>query len=510
MKTSLALVAVIIALSLTASAFAAAGGGAPPARDDFNARLAVVKEARLSEAFAEVVVKTERPMPWPVFANHRYAYFKGAGKVKAGALGRDRDAAIWLAILDGEYRTTAPLIFVKGGKVPGVPRDRWIGLKSFEQDIMPGVVTSPGLLADKKTEKEVNVLVERATALHNLSWQNLLLIVGAEGSGWRPLDARDAALKSVWELDAAYAKRDAAAMHRAAVNVAQALVGQAGYPPRAKIKLEVYLEKFAILKIGFFLYIVSSLAFFAWAALGRKRVADVAAWIAFAGFIFMTVGFAGRSIVAGYWPTTGMYEYLVLFSWAAVLFFLVFYWRTRQALLGAIVMPIAFILLVLASLFPSDIEGQLIPALQSWWLTIHVTLACLGEGAFAVAFAAAVSRLFRGDKPGRILPSREVLSVLEYRAVTFGYPLFTIGALVAGAIWAQKAWSVWWSWDPKETASLVVFLLATAYLHARHVRGWSGNKAAVLAILIFVASVLTLFANMIFGGLHSYGASPGV
>jgi cytochrome c-type biogenesis protein CcsB len=159
----------------------------------------------------------------------------------------------------------------------------------------------------------------------------------------------------------------------------------------------------------------------------------------------------------------------------------------------------------LASLFPSDIEGQLIPALQSWWLTIHVTLACLAEGAFAVGFAAGLLYLVRGEKPHKFLPPKERLDVLEYRAIAIGYPLFIIGALVAGAIWAQKAWSVWWSWDPKETASLAVFLVATAYLHARRLRGWGGTKSAVLAMLIFVIAVLTLFANLIFGGLHAYG-----
>jgi cytochrome c-type biogenesis protein CcsB len=294
-------------------------------------------------------------------------------------------------------------------------------------------------------------------------------------------------------------------MHDAAARLAGELVGQPGYPAAAKLKLEVYLEKFGVLKIGFFLYILSSLLFFVWAALGRKKLATFGVWAAFTGFLFVTVGLVGRSIVAGYLPTTGMYEYLALFSWASVLFFLLFYLKTRQAFLGVIVMPVAFLLIVLSSLFPSKIEGQLIPALQSWWLTIHVTLACLGEGAFAVGFAAAVLYLFRGDKPSKFLPSKEALDVLEYRAIAIGFPLFTIGALVAGAIWAQKAWSVWWSWDPKETASLVVFLIGAAYLHARHVAGWRGRRTAILAALIFVASVLTLFANMIFGGLHSYG-----
>ena len=464
-----------------------------------------MKEARLGEAFADVAVKAERPMPWPAFANLRYRELKGGGKPAGGDLGRDSDAAIWLAVLDDEYRTTARLIFVEGGKLPGVAADRWISLRGFEEEVMPALMRTPGALDDEKVEEEANRLVTRATALHELSWGELRLIPGPAEEGWKTLAPGLAGWELVLELKRAYAAGDAVAMHDAAARLAGELVAQPGYPAAAKLKLEVYLEKFGVLKIGFFLYILSSLLFFIWAALGRKKLATVGVWAAFAGFLFVTAGLVGRSIVAGYLPTTGMYEYLALFSWASVLFFLLFYLKTRQAFLGVIVMPVAFLLIVLSSLFPSKIEGQLIPALQSWWLTIHVTLACLGEGAFAVGFAAAVLYLFRGDKPSKFLPSKEALDVLEYRAIAIGFPLFTIGALVAGAIWAQKAWSVWWSWDPKETASLVVFLIGAAYLHARHVAGWRGRRTAILAALIFVASVLTLFANLIFGGLHSYG-----
>jgi cytochrome c-type biogenesis protein CcsB len=478
---------------------------AASAKDDFGARLALVKEARLSDAFAEVAVKAERPMPWPAFVKLRYEELKGGGKVAEGDLARDRDAAIWLAVLDDDYRATGRLLFVEGGKLPGIPADRWISLRAYEEEILPALMRAPGALDDEKTKKEVSKLVARAGALHGLAWSELRLTPGPAEEGWKTLGPGRPGWKYAEALTRAFERGDAAAMNDAAGALARELAAQPGYPAAAKLKLEIYLEKFGVLKIGFFLYILSSLLFFVWAALGRRPLATAGAWAAFAGFVFVTLGLAGRSIVAGYLPTTGMYEYLALFSWASVLFFLIFYVRTRQAFLGTIVMPVAFLLIVLASLFPSTIEGQLIPALQSWWLTIHVTLACLGEGAFAVGFAAAVLYLFRGDKPSKYLPSKDALDVLEYRAIAVGFPLFTIGALVAGAIWAQKAWSVWWSWDPKETASLVVFLIAVAYLHARHVAGWRGKRSAILAALIFVASVLTLFANLIFGGLHSYG-----
>jgi cytochrome c-type biogenesis protein CcsB len=492
---------ILIAVFLGAAVFASAAAAGP----DFGARVAVVEEARLGEAFAGVAVKAERPMPWPAFVNLRYRELKGDGKVGGGDLARGRDAAVWLAVLDEEYRTRGRLIFVEGGKVPGVPADRWISLGEYEDEVLPALMRVPGALEDEKVKEEASKLVARATALHELSWRELRLIPGPAEEGWKTLGPGRPGWEHAEALNRAYEDGDAAAMHEAAARLARELTAQAGYPPASKLKLEVYLEKFGVLKIGFFLYLLSSLLFFVWAALGRKRLAAAGAWAAFAGFVFITAGLVGRSIVAGYLPTTGMYEYLALFSWASVLIFLLFYLRTRQAFLGTIVMPVAFLLIVLSSLFPSKIEGQLIPALQSWWLTIHVTLACLGEGAFAVGFAAAVLYLFRGDKPSRYLPSKETLDVLEYRAIAVGFPLFTIGGLVAGAIWAQKAWSVWWSWDPKETASLVVFLIAVAYLHARRLAGWRGRRTAILAALIFVASVLTLFANLIFGGLHSYG-----
>jgi cytochrome c-type biogenesis protein CcsB len=484
---------------------AVAGASFAGGKADFSERLEFVEGVRLGRAFEHVAVKTDRPMPWPAFVDYLYRTFKGSGKVEESDLGANADATIWLAVLDEEYRTKGRLIFVKGGKVPGVANDRWLSLEEFESKIMPHVVHTPEAFEGGEVEKAVRELVDKGAALHELPLSRLLLVPREAEAGWRRLEPEGRTWATARKLNEAYAARDAEAMRRAAKALAASLVMQPGYPSAAKLSLEIYLRKLAVLKIGFALYVLSALFFFVWAAVGKRGLADAGAWVAFAGFVLMTAGLVGRSVIAGHLPTTSMYEYLVFFSWTAVLFFLLFYLKTRGAFIGVIVMPVAFLLVVLASLFPADIEAQLIPALQSWWLTIHVVLACLGEGAFAVAFAAAVLRLFRSDRPSGRLPPKERLEVIEYRAVALGYPLFTIGALVAGAIWAQKAWSIWWSWDPKETASLVVFLIATAYLHARHARGWRGTRAAALAVLIFVAAVFTLFANLIFGGLHSYG-----
>jgi len=143
-------------------------------------------------------------------------------------------------------------------------------------------------------------------------------------------------------------------------------------------------------------------------------------------------------------------------------------------------------------------------------LPIHITLAAAGEAAFLISFVAAILLLLRiGSKNEKFksqLPDEEKLDSVVYQAIVIGYPLFTIGALFAGAVWAYRAWGSFWSWDPKETCSLIVWLIYSFYLHARLVRGWRGKRAAWLAILGFIAAIMTLFSNMVLGGLHSYGS----
>jgi len=221
------------------------------------------------------------------------------------------------------------------------------------------------------------------------------------------------------------------------------------------------------------------------------------------GFVFHSAAIASRFAATGHPPFTGMYEYASCLAWAIVLFYLILQARQKAQNFGVFVSPLAFAVIVVASLFPKEMERQLVPALQSYWLQIHVTLAVLGEGAFAVAFASSIMYLVkeRGVKP---LPSLETLDDLTYRAIVIGYPLFTLGALFAGAIWAWKAWGSPWGWDPKEVGSLVIWLIYSAYLHARVTAGWRGRRAAVLSIIGFSATIFTFISNLFIGGLHSY------
>jgi ABC-type transport system involved in cytochrome c biogenesis permease subunit len=295
-------------------------------------------------------------------------------------------------------------------------------------------------------------------------------------------------------------------MRSSAAALAAALKRQPGYPPAAKLSLEANLERFAVLKIAFGLYALAAVLFVVWAALGRPRIGDAGAWAATAGFIFVTAALTGRWIIAGHLPVVGTYEIILLFSWAVVLCFIVFYLKTRGAFLGLVLMPVVVGLGVLASFFPSGVEAQVAPALRSGWFSLRGVLAVLGGGGFAVAFAAAALRLLRGGVASARFPSAEGLAALEYRAMSFGYPFFAVGVLAAGALWARQAAGAWWAWGRGDLALLVVLALATAYVHGRSVRGRRGNGAAALAVLTFVAAVLSLLAGALPGG----GASSGL
>jgi len=187
--------------------------------------------------------------------------------------------------------------------------------------------------------------------------------------------------------------------------------------------------------------------------------------------------------------------------------------RYRELIIGTIVSPAVIILVVSASMLPKEVSMQLMPALQSYWLVIHVVLAALSEGAFAVALAFSATYLLRrraedsGAAMGiwRRFPSLDRLDEMSYRAIALGYPLFTVGALFAGSIWAHEAWGTFWAWDPKEVGAAIIWLFYTGYLHARLQRGWTGVRAAWLSITGFVFILLSFAGNLFLGGQHTYG-----
>jgi cytochrome c-type biogenesis protein CcsB len=198
-----------------------------------------------------------------------------------------------------------------------------------------------------------------------------------------------------------------------------------------------------------------------------------------------------------------MYEFSIAFAWGVLAAAVYFERRYHQRVLSFIALLVALALLLYATTIPSTID-PLVPALQNHLLlTTHVAVAIVAYGGFAVAFAAAVLHLIASWTGSTRLPRLEVLDDIGYRAVVIGFPFLTL-VIILGAVWANYAWGRYWGWDPKETASLVTWLIYGAYLHARVVRGWRGNRAALLLVIGFAATLFTYFGNLFFSGLHSY------
>lgn len=411
------------------------------------------------------------------------------------------------------------------------------------------------------------------------------------------------------------------------------------------------------------------LAFALYIGIKHRLISKTGALLMFLGLVTHTTAFITRWFSTGHIPLSNMYEYLSLMGWTSVLIMLFLIIKYKQPLLGSLIAPVVFMLIVTAALLPKDANQSLMPALRSVWLNIHVSLAAFGSGCFLVSFAASAIFLIRrftfnqieysklrknnlvltamlvgipvivalvfsfsGLKPpapdshigpagtgfnggsvfillgigfiigigssvvywrkgsvykpkgyggwifivitlsfllggiiegimikldwifltqnlssvthdrtlksawlifeftgvafclsipiaimlfplmrrlGGYLSSStkinlESLDTVSYKSVSLGYPLYTIGALFAGAIWAEQAWGSFWSWDPKEVGALIVWLFYSGYLHARFNRGWQGTRAAVLVVAGFLVFILSFFGNYFFGGLHAY------
>jgi cytochrome c-type biogenesis protein CcsB len=202
-------------------------------------------------------------------------------------------------------------------------------------------------------------------------------------------------------------------------------------------------------------------------------------------------------------PLSNRYESLVFFSWCLPAVGLIAFRKNLQGWLGAVIAMLACLLLAYAS-FGADADIRpLMPALKSNWLLIHVMTAFLGYAAFAVAFGAALLYLVKDQRPQARLPAPPLLDRLMYRAIMLGFLLLTFGILT-GAVWAETAWGKYWSWDPKETWSLITWLIYAAMLHARLLKGWQGRRIAWLALLGFLAVIFTYLGVNYLPSLHAY------
>ena len=271
-----------------------------------------------------------------------------------------------------------------------------------------------------------------------------------------------------------------------------------------------------------FLFLISTVLFIAFLASKNSSIGLGASLTAFVGWGFETIAIALRwkesyDMGMGHAPLSNLYESVVFFAWTIILIYGIIELKYKYRVIGAFVLPFALLGMAWAQLGLNSGIEPLVPALQSNWLLYHVITCFLGYAAFAVACGISIMYLIKAKAEGDttsdvqagsvigMFPSIRILDDLNYKAIMIGFPLLTLG-IVTGAAWANYAWGTYWSWDPKETWSLIVWFIYAAFLHARITRGWVGKRAAWLSIIGFAATIFCyLGVNLFLSGLHSYG-----
>ena len=238
----------------------------------------------------------------------------------------------------------------------------------------------------------------------------------------------------------------------------------------------------------------------------RRSVNTIVTILLAVGAAVQAAYMALRWIEAGRAPFSNMFESLVLFAWAIVAVYLVVRIRINIPVLAAATALLATLVLAYASTFEMEIK-PLMPALQSNWLSVHVFTCFLAYAGFAVSCLSAVGFLV-GTRTGSKMnqDTRDALEIVVEKTVSFGFLFLTVG-IITGAVWANSAWGSYWTWDPKETWSLVTWFAYAVFLHCRLMRGWRGRRIAWVSIAGFACVMFTYFGVnyiRIFQGLHSY------
>ncbi len=270
-------------------------------------------------------------------------------------------------------------------------------------------------------------------------------------------------------------------------------------------------------------YLLSTAFYLGLLVFKNKSLGLLGMLLALGGVLIQTCGLGLRwyesyQLGIGHAPLTNMYESLVFFAWCTALLYLFIEYKFKARVIGAFVMPFAVIAMAYAS-FADRINDQispLVPALQSNWLIAHVITCFIGYGAFAVAGSLGLIYLLKHSATSKqdestsfiaSLPDLRVIDDLTHKTIVFGFMWLSAG-IITGAIWANEAWGTYWSWDPKETWSIITWFLYALTLHARFTRGWSGTRIAWLAIIGVIAVFFTYFGvNYLLAGLHSYGSN---
>ncbi|MBF0204047.1 MAG: c-type cytochrome biogenesis protein CcsB, partial [Desulfamplus sp.] len=277
-----------------------------------------------------------------------------------------------------------------------------------------------------------------------------------------------------------------------------------------------------VLSITTFVYAFASVLYIGSWTFKKEIMAKLGFFVLVAGFTGNTLGIILRWIESyrvgyGHAPFSNMYESLVFFSWTIAALYLFVELKYRERIIGVFATPLIFLAIAYASLSPSisDKITPLIPALKSNWLIAHVITCFLGYAGFAIAFGFSIMYLIKPVEPksepksesksesnmqssgikesGRQnnslfakLPSFDLMDELIHQMVMFGFLFLTIG-IITGSVWANSAWGTYWSWDPKETWSLITWFVYAILLHLRMMRGWHGKRIAWVSIIGFIA-----------------------
>ncbi len=272
------------------------------------------------------------------------------------------------------------------------------------------------------------------------------------------------------------------------------------------------------------LYVLATMAYFTGLFSGSafvNKTASAMTWSATAmGLMGLLVRWRESYLIhvdVGHIPVSNLYEVFILFALITSLLYLYYEDKTNTYSMGGFVLliisaAVAFLLWYGFERGADEIQ-PLVPALQSYWMKIHVPANFVGYGAFALSAMLGIAYLIKDyslqhGKSGviiRRLPELEILDDVMYKSIALGFAFFTL-ATILGAMWAAEAWGGYWSWDPKETWALIVWLNYAAWLHLRLTRGWRGRPLAWWAIIgLFVTLFAFIGVNMFLSGLHSYG-----
>jgi len=234
------------------------------------------------------------------------------------------------------------------------------------------------------------------------------------------------------------------------------------------------------------------------------RVDPYTHWLYIIIFILLFLETTIRSIKIEFFAITNTFESLIFFAGVIVLLLTIYKVKFKTKALPLILftgtlMGILFLAIASSPIAPKAIKPP-IPALRSMWLSLHVSFAFIGDAFFTLAFLSSIYYLLTSNKK-----RKKLLDKMTYVSIATGYPIYTIGALIFGAIWAEYAWGSFWSWDPKETWALITWMTYTLYLHTRIMKKWHGKRSAIISIVGYLFTLFTFFGvNFLLSGLHSY------